>query len=124
MKHLTREQRDALAQQLDTMRQQVLDERRNSAPDTFAQPALNAGQEVRERADEVEAEREDDVRQAEIEIDRRRLEEIEQAQLRLSDGRYGICATCGLEIPAARLLAQPAAIRCAACQAQLEAHSR
>ena len=124
MKHLTHEQRNALAQQLDTMRQQVLDELRNSAPDTFAHSALNASQEVRERTDEAEAEREDGVRQAEIEIDRRRLEDIERAQLRLSEERYGICATCGLEIPAARLLAQPTAIRCAACQAQLETRSR
>lgn len=124
MKYLTREQRHALALQLDTMRRQVLDELSNSAPGTFAQPALNASQEVRTRADEAEAEREDGVHQAEIEIDRRRLQDIERAQARLSEGRYGICATCGMEIPAARLLAQPIAIRCAACQAQLEAQSR
>ena len=124
MKHLTGEQRNALAQQLDTMRQQVLEELRNSAPSTFAQPSLIARQDVRERTDEAEAEREDDVRQAEIEIDRRRLNEIERAQQRMAEGRYGICATCGQEIPAARLLAQPIAIRCATCQEQYEAWPR
>ena len=124
MKHLTHQQRNALAQQLDTMRRQVLDELRNSAPDTFAQPALNASQEVRERSDEAEAVREDDVRQADVEIDPPRLDDIERAQLRFSEGRYGICATCGQAIPAARLLAQPTAIRCAACQAQHEARPR
>ena len=124
MKHLTQAQRNALAQRLDVMRRQTLEELRNTAPRTFAQPALNASQEVHEPADAAQAEREDDVRQAEIEVDRQRLEAIEQAQLQLSEGRYGICTSCGLEISAERLMAQPIAIRCAACQAQFEARRR
>ena len=124
MKHLTQAQRNALAQRLDVMRRQTIEELRHAAPRTFAQPALNDGQDVRERAAEAEAQREDDVRQAEMEVDRRRLEAIEQAQLQLSEGRYGICTSCGREITAERLMAQPIAIRCAACQTQFELRRR
>ena len=124
MKHLTEAERKALARQLDAMRRQVLNELIETAPRALAQPSLNAKQEVRTRADEAEAQRQDDVRLAEIEVDRHRLEDIEQALQRLADGRYGVCAACGDEIPHQRLLAQPIAIRCAACQASFEARTR
>ena len=68
--------------------------------------------------------RRNDVRFAEIEVDRQRLSEIEQAQQRMAEGRYGICADCGEDIPRERLLAQPMAIRCAACQAAAERSHR
>ena len=121
MKHLTTAQREELAGQLEALRRQVLQELTDSRPGTFAEARLNESRDIRERAEQAEAEREDDVRQAEIEVDRRRLHEIELAQSRLLEGRYGICATCGACIPARRLMAQPTAVRCAACQAQVEA---
>lgn len=124
MTQLTPEDRSMLIQQLDAMRMQVLSELRDSAPRTLAAATLNARQEVLTHADQAEAEREDDVRLAEIEVDRQRLLDIEQAQLRLSDGRYGVCVNCGKDIARARLLAQPIAVRCAACQAALEACHR
>jgi DnaK suppressor protein len=99
------------------MRRQVLDELRSTAPhagETAGQP------EVHTRADDAEAERIDDLRFAEIEVDRTRLQDIENAQQRMRDGRYGFCADCAEEIPRERLLAQPTAIRCAACQAGAE----
>jgi DnaK suppressor protein len=34
----------------------------------------------------------------------------------MADGTYGICIDCGGEIPFERLQAQPAALRCIACQ--------
>ncbi len=47
--------------------------------------------------------------------------DLEAALLRVDNGRYGACITCGKPIPEPRLRAQPAAPRCTACQA---AHER
>jgi DnaK suppressor protein len=52
--------------------------------------------------------------------DRDEIDAIEAALGRLDAGRYGLCADCGEPIPRARLLAQPAALRCAACQGARE----
>lgn len=45
-----------------------------------------------------------------------RLREIIDAQDRLTDGVYGRCAECEKEIEAKRLVANPAATCCLACQ--------
>jgi len=123
MTHLDDDDRRALHLQLDTLRRQVLDELLASAPAAQALPS-EGDREVTTHADEAEAERAADVRLAEIEIDRARLEAVEQALARLATGQYGICEDCGAEIPRARLLAQPTAIRCKACQTAAEAHRR
>lgn len=92
-----------LRRQLDTMKQQVLDELRATAPSV--RMALAEGDhEVKTHADEAEAERAADVYLAEVEVDRARLEEIEHSIARLTSGRYGICEDCEREIPRARLL--------------------
>jgi len=117
MKHLNETDRHALTRQLERMRSQVLDELCGTAPDI---PTAGDAHEVRSHADEAETARQDDVRFAEAEVDRVRLREIEQAMNRLAEGRYGVCMACGEDIPRERLLAQPTAIRCAACQAAAE----
>ena len=43
------------------------------------------------------------------------LREIDDALARIADGSYGVCATCGREIPAGRLAARPTARTCVAC---------
>jgi DnaK suppressor protein len=43
-----------------------------------------------------------------------------RALSRLDAGEYGSCIDCGVEIPAARLRAQPFASRCVACQDRAE----
>lgn len=124
MKHLSLEERRALASELDAMRRRVLAELIDGMPHAAGVEGVDPAHEVRAHADQAEDERDGDVRLAELEIDRQRLMEIEQAQLRMAEGRYGVCASCGEEIPRSRLLAQPAAIRCAACQAAREIRSR
>jgi DnaK suppressor protein len=55
--------------------------------------------------------------------ERRDLEELAQVEAalqRLNLGAYGDCADCGKSIPLQRLLVQPSALRCAACQAAHE----
>ena len=123
MKHLTPADREALALRLDQLKRQAQEELRDARPNV-ERSALAAEHEVRTRVDEAEAERMDDLHNAEIAVDRARLFEIEQAQQRMAEGLYGICAKCGEEIPRERLLAQPMAIRCAACQAAAETMHR
>lgn len=43
---------------------------------------------------------------------------VDAALGRLDDGTYGVCASCGEEIPAARLEFRPNAIRCVSCKEQ------
>lgn len=44
-----------------------------------------------------------------------RLEQINGALLRIRQGRYGICAKCGKDIPEERLKALPYAVLCVKC---------
>jgi DnaK suppressor protein len=48
------------------------------------------------------------------------LREVEAALERLHEPEFGLCADCEVEIPFSRLLANPAARRCVACQASAE----
>ena len=48
------------------------------------------------------------------------LAQVEAALRRLDAGTYGDCIDCGNVIAPARLRVQPAALRCAACQAAVE----
>jgi RNA polymerase-binding transcription factor DksA len=48
------------------------------------------------------------------------LADVRLALERLAHGSYGDCIACGETIPLQRLLVQPAAARCTACQALVE----
>lgn len=123
MTPLTESDRKALTLQLDGLKRRVLDEL-HSASGHAGSGTPATDHEVHSHADDAEAERLDDVHFAEIEVDRARLHDIELAQQRMVDGLYGICADCGEGIPRERLLAQPTAIRCAACQTEAESRHR
>lgn len=60
------------------------------------------------------------VERAEIGRDQTELREVQAALRRLSAGTYGLCVACDAPIPVERLQAQPAALRCAACQTAFE----
>ena len=47
-------------------------------------------------------------------------DQIEAAILRIEDGSYGRCETCGVQIPEARLEAVPYAARCVSCASEHE----
>lgn len=62
-------------------------------------------------------------REAEFAMDEHELAElalIDAALERIARGSYGQCIDCGVDIPAARLQAAPAAARCIACQEKYE----
>jgi len=75
---------------------------------------------VADQKDQAERSTEALTRDAEVERDRGELLEIAQARQRLAEGSYGICLACGEPIDPRRLLVQPTALRCIACQASAE----
>ena len=85
------------------------DLRRRSVTETSARGVLDRKDEAMEGQLSVVDERGE-------ERDRRELGEIEAALQRFDAGTYGDCAMCGEPIVFQRLLAQPAAARCADCQ--------
>jgi len=48
------------------------------------------------------------------------MRSIDAAIRAIDAGEYGVCVSCGEDIPAARLKAQPLAVRCVACQERAE----
>ena len=61
-----------------------------------------------------------DLDHADMGRDLNELRELEAARSRLAEGRYGTCDDCGGEIGFERLKANPAAVRCIACQTRHE----
>jgi RNA polymerase-binding protein DksA len=61
-----------------------------------------------------------DLDHADVGRDVAELRDLEAARTRLTDGSYGICADCGGDIGYERLKANPAALRCIACQTRHE----
>ncbi|HEX5685738.1 MAG TPA: TraR/DksA family transcriptional regulator [Ideonella sp.] len=81
----------------------------------------------RETEHEVTDQKDGAAEEAQAEVDsaatQRHLAElrlIERARERLAAGTYGECVDCGESISPARLLAQPTAMRCMACQRNAE----
>jgi DnaK suppressor protein len=110
---------DQLRQRLERRATQ-LQEEIAQAQQRPATAAADATHEVLDRKDQADARAHDGVADAEIERDRTELAEVQAALRRLADGSYGRCADCDEPIGAPRLQAQPAALRCLACQAAAE----
>ncbi|MBS0445858.1 MAG: TraR/DksA family transcriptional regulator [Proteobacteria bacterium] len=79
--------------------------------------------EVADRKDESARRQSVELLATEEQREREELADVEDALHRLDAGVYGDCADCGDPIPGARLMVQPAARRCAACQSLREAGS-
>jgi RNA polymerase-binding transcription factor DksA len=75
---------------------------------------------VFDRKDEADARAQAAIADAEVERDMAELREVRFALQRIGVGSYGVCACCGADIGADRLMAEPQALRCIACQEQSE----
>jgi DnaK suppressor protein len=58
------------------------------------------------------------------ELQREQLTQMEKALAKLSEGGYGLCEDCGMEIDEARLRVTPYAICCVECQQKREIPSK
>jgi DnaK suppressor protein len=76
--------------------------------------------EVTDQKDTAQRHQRGEMADAQEQRDRDELELVESALQRLDQGTYGDCLSCGEPIALARLQVQPAAPRCAACQANAE----
>jgi DnaK suppressor protein len=65
-----------------------------------------------------------EVETGEAERDEVEIAAIERTLKRIEDGSYGVCVQCGVDIPPARLKAQPLAARCVPCQSAREKAKR
>jgi DnaK suppressor protein len=109
--------------------QQLLAERAQQLEDEIAAKRRTAagaldGHDVSDTKDGAQAESAGELADAEIERDLGELREIAAARRRIAEGRYGRCIDCDAGIDDARLLAQPTAVRCLACQAAGERAAR
>lgn len=73
--------------------------------------------EVGDREDDAVRRQAGDIGEAEEGRDVAELRQVEAALHRIAADRYGDCVDCGMAISLARLFVEPAAQRCAACQA-------
>jgi len=121
MTALSPEQQQALRQQLTTRARALGGELRDlSAERRDAGPARRPGETPEDAGDQGEQVQRDEVREAEQNRDAVELAAIDAALQRMDGGRYGECIDCGIDIPLARLQAQPSAARCVACQQKFE----
>ena len=79
--------------------------------------------EVADRKDDASRDQQSELANRQEQHERDEMKQVQAALHRLDAGIYGDCADCGEPIAFARLLAQPAAERCAACQVARE-HER
>lgn len=100
-----RQMRSALIQQIRAQRGGQLG-RAEAAPDRHDIQSGDWAQEDGER----------DLAQALDERETAELSAIDAALRRIATGEYGQCSDCGVDIPVARLHANPTALRCVTCQ--------
>jgi DnaK suppressor protein len=114
-------------QQLQELRQRILDRRRQLAAELRGDAERSRGEQYGELAgathdsgDESVADLLADLDQAELNRDLAELRDLEVARMRMEGGTYGICTDCSTQISYERLRANPGAVRCVACQSRYE----
>jgi len=109
-----------LARMIEERRAALAAEIRREVSRARNEPFSEVAGTVHDTGDEALADLVADIDNAEVTRDLAELRELEAARARIADGSYGVCADCGVDIPLARLRAQPAALRCLACQERRE----
>lgn len=121
MSHLTPQDRLAIRAALAAQRASLLRGLRATLEESGqTQYAAVLGRASGDSADEALAVTLGNLSAARMDHEVRVLEAMEAAAARLDADDFGICTDCGAEIPAARLLANPMATRCIACQERHE----
>ncbi len=101
---------------LKVLAQELLRDAERTREESYGELAGNAP----DSGDESVAALIADLDQADLTRDLSEVRELDAARRRLADGTYGQCADCQAEIEYERLLANPASLRCFACQAMHE----
>ena len=109
-----------LAQQLDQRESELQDEIREADAEGRETPEAPGPHEPGDAADSGHQRFQTGMAHVDKQRDQEELMAIEAARARMADGTYGVCIDCGGEITFERLQAQPAALRCVACQSAYE----
>jgi len=113
---LTRAQSVELGAVIEQRRQALLGEVREDLERVRREQFGELAGTAHDSGDESVADLIADLEQADLGRDVDELRAIEAARSRFSEGKYGVCVECGIDIEYERLRASPAAIRCIDCQ--------
>ena len=117
---------DGLNEQQITRLGKVLAQRENDLRDDIQRELkshddyMQLASEVPDPGDQSFANLSVDLGNAAVTRDLHELRAVELARKRMDSGMYGECVSCGYPIPFERLMAMPAAERCAPCQENFE----
>ena len=117
---LSSQQIDELRSSMTARSSQLREEIRQTLLKSDSEQYAMIADQVRDLEDDSFADLMVDVNLAEIDRDLQELRLIDAAKLRMDDGSYGHCESCGLPIELARLRATPFASRCFDCQSAFE----
>ncbi len=117
MTHLSKQDLERIGEALRARRDALLAQMREALEQSGqTQYAEILGRASGDSSDEALAVTLGDLSAARLDHEIRQLRELEAATARLENPDFGMCEDCGAAIPAARLVANPAATRCTACQ--------
>lgn len=117
MTHLSQDDLQRVRESLKKHREGVLAQVREALEQSGqTQYAEILGRTSGDSSDEALAVTLGDLSAARMDHEVRQLRDLEAAASRLDSEEFGVCADCGTAIPVARLVANPAATRCVACQ--------
>ncbi len=111
---------DTYAQQLQQMRTDLIAQLRAQRGGKVGRAEAAPDQHDDQSGDRSQLDAERDLAMAWDERETAQLNAIEAALKRIAQGSYGICTDCGVDIPTARLHANPTTLRCVACQNTVE----
>lgn len=112
--------KDALQQMLMQKRQEIMREIEGSLGQSLTEDQQRRLESARDVGDQALMDLERELGISLMEMRNRKRQLIDEALTRLSEGSYGLCAECGVEISEKRLNAVPFARLCVQCQSRQE----
>jgi RNA polymerase-binding transcription factor len=112
--------RQALHQMLMRKRQDIIKEIEGSLGQSLIEDKQRRLESARDVGDQALMDLDRELGISLMEMRNRRRQAIDEALTRLTEGTYGICAECGVEISERRLEAVPFAKLCVECQSKEE----
>lgn len=111
---------DTYAQQLQQMRTDLIAQIRAQRGGKIGRAEAAQDPHDIQSGDWSQVDGERDLAQALDERETAELQAIDDALARIANGTFGVCTDCGIELPTARLHANPTARRCVPCQTRHE----
>lgn len=114
------ERREALFRLLTAKRQEIMKEIEGVLGQSLTDDQQRRLESAMDVGDQALADLERELGISLMEMRNRKRQMIDEALTRLTEGTYGICAECGVEISEKRLAAVPFAKLCVECQSRQE----